>query len=573
MAAILGLNAVFHDSAAALVVDGRLVALAEEERYTRVRGGKRAAIENTALLPFRAIEEALRAGGLRFKDLECVAYGFDPQARFAALGAVPADPGIKDDAYGGAAGERRLRGLVLSTEGLLAERFGTRVPVVFVAHHRAHLASAYYSGPWDEAALLTVDGIGEGDTCTWALGKNGRIEPRGSLSYPNSLGFLWEHVTEWAGLTPNQDEGSLMALAAYGDPARFRAPLRRLLQTNPDGLFTVDPARARFRSGDLSGIVEALGPRRDPAAAFEHEGRDRAFADAAAALQELTEEALLSLVRRVKRDTGCARLALAGGVALNCRANGALAASGVLEGLWVVPPAKDCGTALGAAWAAWLERHGPPARSEWTHAYFGVPDAPGAVDAALKERGLTAPPEPRLVARAADLLAEGKVVAWYEGAMEVGPRALGHRSLLADPRDGAMRERLNGRIKHRRAFRPFGPVLREEDAGRFFSIPPAALDPCRFMLAAVPARPEARALIPAAVHHDGSSRPQLLSRASHPRLHDLLGAFGERTGVPVLLNTSFNVREPIVGTPRDALKTYFDAPIDALVLEDRLLVK
>ncbi|MBI5244545.1 MAG: carbamoyltransferase [Elusimicrobia bacterium] len=575
MKAVLGVNAAFHDSSAALLVDGRLVALAEEERYSRVRHAKRASIDNTPLLPYRSIDEALRSAGFGFDQVGLVATSFDPEARYAASGRPPMDFGVPEGDYGSPEGERRFRDFLRLTGPLLAARYGREVPVRSLAHHACHLASAYYSCPWDETALLSVDGIGEADTCSWGRAIAGSIAPLGRLEYPHSLGFLWERLTQWLGLTPNLEEGATMALAAYGDPARFSKALRSVLRPCEDGAFAVDPALARFRAPDVDGLEQIFGPRRLPEEPLLYGGPERLHADAAAALQELTEEVLLSLARRVRKEAFFPRLAMAGGVALNCLANAAIARSGIFDELWVFPAAADCGTAFGAACLAWKEISGSSPREEWAHAFRGPADAPGAIERALAERRLKAQPmgSDRLIESAARLLSRGKVVAWYEGPMEVGPRALCHRSILADPRRPSMRERLNSRIKHRQPFRPYGPVVRDTDALRYFDIPPAAQGPCRFMLAAAVVRPEARGRIPAIVHEDGTTRPQVISRAVHPRLYDLLCAFGALSGVPVLINTSFNDREPIVGTPAHALDTYLRTEIDALVLEDRLLVK
>jgi len=572
---VLGINAAFHDSSAALLVDGRLAALVEEERYSRIRHAKRATIDGTPLLPYRAIDEALRSAGLTFGQVDLVAYSFDPDARAAAFSRLPADFGVPSGDYGSPEGERRFRDFLRMTGPLLSARYGREVPVRFLAHHACHLASAYYSCPWDEAALLTVDGIGENDTCSWARGKAGCIAALGRIEYPHSLGFLWERVTQWLGLTPNLEEGTAMSLAAYGDPARFSNALRCLLRPSEDGAFLVDPALARFRAPDVDGLERLFGPKRMPDEPFLYEGADSLHADVAAALQELTEEVLLSLARRVRRDANLPRLAMAGGVALNCLANAAIARSGVFDEIWVFPAAADSGTAFGAACLAWRESSDSSPREEWRHAFKGPVDPPGAVDKALCEKRLKAVPlgDGALLERAARLLERGKVVAWYEGAMEAGPRALGHRSILADPRRPAMRERLNSRIKHRQPFRPYGPVVRQHEASRYFDIPPAAYGPCRFMLAAASVKPEVQDRIPALIHADGTTRPQALSREAHPRLYDLLGVFGALSGVSVLINTSFNDREPIVGTPAHALDTYLRGEIDALVLEDRLLVK
>jgi carbamoyltransferase len=573
MNALLGVNSAFHESSAALLVDGKLAALVEEERFTRIRHGKKASIDNTPVLPYRAIDEALRTAGLRFDQVGLVAYSYDPEARFAAVSGK--DFGVPEGDYGSPEGERRFKDLVLMTGPLLCARYGHAVPVSYLPHHACHLASAYSSCPWDEAALLTVDGIGETDTCSWARGMMGRITPLGSIAYPHSLGFLWERVTQWMGLTPNHEEGTVMALAAYGDPARFSKALRAVLSPREDGTFVVDPALARFRAPDVEGFENVFGPRRLPEEPLQYESGDRLHADAAAALQELTEEVLLGLARRVRKDSGLPRLAVAGGVALNCLANGALARSGIFDDFWVVPAAADCGTAFGAACLAWAKKHGKLPREEWAHAYKGASEPAGAVERALAGRRLKAISlsDEQIVREASRLLVKGRTVAWYEGASEVGPRALCHRSILADPRKAAVRERLNARIKHRLPFRPYGPVVRAEDALRYFDIPPAGGGPCRFMLAAVPVRAEMRERIPAVVHEDGTTRPQIITKAVHPRLYALLGAFGELTGVPVLINTSFNDREPVVGTPAQAIDTWLRTELDALVLEDRLLVK
>ena len=575
MKIILGINAVFHDSAAAVVVDGRLRALAEEERFSRVRHAKRATVDNTPILPYLAVDEALRAAGLDFFRVDEVAYSFEPEARFAARDSLPEDPGIPAGDYGSLDGERRFHDLILMTAGLLKARYGRAVPLRFIPHHDCHMAASYYSCPWDEAALLTVDGIGEHDTVSWARCRNGRLERLGRLEYPHSLGFLWERVTQWAGLTANLDEGTTMALAAYGDPGRFRTALRRALEPLADGTFRVDPALARFRAPDVRGLEELLGPRRLPHEPLLWQGEDRRHADAAAALQELTEEALCGLARRVRQDSDQPRVALAGGVALNCLANAALARSGAFDEIWAFPAATDCGTAFGAACVGSRLAGAEPVREEWSHAFRGPAETGSEVSRALADARLRAPtlPDSELVADAASLLAGGKVVAWFEGASEVGPRALCHRSLLADPRQAAMRERLNCRVKHRQPFRPYGPVVREEDAEAYFEIPRALRGPCRFMLAAVPVKADKRGCLAAVLHEDGTTRPQVISREVHPRLHALLGEFGRKTGVPLLVNTSFNDREPIVAGAAHALATYLRTEIDALVLEDRLLVK
>jgi carbamoyltransferase len=573
--AVLGLNAVFHESSAALLVDGNLVALVEEERINRVRHAKKARIENTPILPYDAIDRALEAGGIAFEQLEAVAYTFDPATRFAACGRVVDDPDVPPGDYGSPDGEARLRNFIALTPALLEARFGARVPIRFVPHHLSHMASAWHSSPWDESALLSIDGIGEDDTTSWGVGRGGRIEVMARIAYPHSLGFFWEEVTEYLGFRRNHDEGTVMALASFGEPARFRDAVRRILRPTAGDGFFVDHRLARFRAQDGRGLTEILGPRRLSSEPLLYEGDERRHADIAASLQEVTEEVLIGIARRVRTETGLTRLAIAGGVALNCVANARLAGVGFFEDVWIVPAANDAGTAFGAAAVISAELGIGAKRNEWRHAFVAAPDSADAIETALAARRLHAPSlaDPELIPRVARLLADGHVVAWYESPSEVGPRALGHRSILADPTRPEMKDRLNLRVKHRLPFRPFAPIVRDEDADRYFAIPAAARNLCRFMLAAVPIKRDAQVALPAIMHIDGTTRPQLVDRDSLPRLHSLLGAFEELRGVPVLVNTSFNDREPIVGSPADALETFQRTEIDALVLGDRILVK
>jgi carbamoyltransferase len=575
--AVLGLSGYYHDSAACLVVDGQIVAAVQEERLSRRK--------HDSAFPSLAAAEVLRAGGARISDVEAVVFYELPflhaervlhsQIRFAP-GGLRAFPHAV----------RSLLGGKLWVEQAIAAQLGYEGPVLFVPHHLAHAASAYLPSPFEEAAILTVDGVGEWSTSTFGAGRAGDMELLAEQRFPHSLGLLYATLTAWAGFRVNSGEYKLMGLAPYGRP-RFAEALRReVVHLTEDGGVRLNLAHFDFPAGASMGrpsLSQFLGgpPRPLDAPLTERE------ADIAASAQSIVEEALTRMARHVRARTGLAHLCMAGGVALNSVAVGKVLEAGIFDDVFVQPAAGDAGGALGAALlgAQELTPGSRPTRAEGGDAlrgaFLGAPPTAREMRGALERWGIRHQPlEPaELDAAVVEALAEGQVLGWYQGPMEFGPRALGGRSILADARGDTTRDRVNREMKRRESFRPFAPAVLEEEAARWFDVSA----PCPYMTrtarvrgfaGAEPPPGEGRVTgwkiespLPATTHVDGSARLQTVSAGSNPRFHALLSAFFRRTGVPVLLNTSFNLRgEPLVASPEDACRTFAHTGLDALAM-------
>ncbi len=589
MKPILGLNAFHADASAAVLAGGALVAGVEEERFRRIK--------HWAGFPSQAIAHCLaEVGASRLDELEAVAVSRKPRAYLARkiLLALGHPRSLRR-----AAGRARNLGAVASLEGRLREAFpGTPPAVHGVEHHLAHLASAFFCSPFEEAACLTVDGFGDFVSTMLAKGRGNQLEVLERVHFPHSLGQLYTAITQFLGFPHFGDEYKVMGLAAYGEP-RFLPQLRQVVPAEGE-LFRLDLSYFRHlsegvdmswddgepRLGNLftPRLELLLGPARKP-----QEELDQRHKDLAASLQALYEERFFALVRRVLRLTGCRRLALAGGCAMNSLANGKLFRETDTEEVFIQAAAGDAGTSLGAALYVQHAVLGQPRSFVMEHAYWGPQYSSEAVRAALAEglpgsagrdgvyrdasgaeialETVTDPAE--LAARTAQGLAAGEVVGWYQGRSEWGPRALGNRSILADPRRGDMKELLNRKIKRRESFRPFAPSVLEERAAEWFT----ERYPDPFMIKVYPVRPEKRALVPAITHADGTGRLQTVSRAANPRYWQLIAAFERLTGVPMVLNTSFNENEPIVNTPAEALDCFLRTRMDRLVLGDVVLVR
>ncbi|MFI5350714.1 MAG: carbamoyltransferase [Elusimicrobiota bacterium] len=565
---ILGLSFDYHDAAAALVVDGVPVAAASEERFTRVKHDRR--------LPESAARWCLERTGLAAGDLDAVVFYEKP---FRKLSRILA--GTLDTFPSSARMFRRAAGAWLDERlwvGPRIERAFGLPPgkVLYCEHHLSHAASAFFPSPFDEAAVLTIDGVGEWATAS--LGRGRRAAGGGweltldaEMRYPHSLGLLYSAFTAYLGFEVNEGEYKVMGLAPYGRP-RFADEIRRMVQPFGDGSFRLDldwfafhrdPTRAFARR-----FEDAFGPARSPDAGDPAE--DPRFCDVAASVQLVCEELVLAMAAEAHRRTGSKNLCLSGGVALNAVANARLMRESPFERVWIQPAAGDAGGALGAAlYAAHALREAP--RWELRRADLGPEHAPAAAAAALRRAGLDYEDiggEDALCARVAGMLAEGSVVGWHQGRSEWGPRALGQRSILADPRPAAMKRTLNEKIKFRELFRPFAPSVAAESADEWFDLGEGpGRDPYRFMLATAPVRPERRERLAAVTHVDGSARVQTVEAADNPLYHRLISCFGAATGVPVVLDTSFNLKgEPIVETPEDAISTFLASGMDALVL-------
>lgn len=567
---VLGISCDFHDAAAAVIIDGRVVAAAEQERFSRIK--------HDAELPAEAIASCLATAGIEAAAIDAVVFHEKPMVAMSRQ--------LATRRRQGPSGVRRF---VLETPKLfrtnlmiaqrvddLLRRLGHPHPprLSYAEHHLSHAAAAFYPSPFEQAAIVTIDGIGEWSSASIAHGVRHRIDLLEEQRFPNSLGLLYSLVTLWCGFRPNDGEYKVMGLAPYGEPS-YRDALDELVMVHPDGSVQVDDRRLRWWSDAAAGsrsLAQLLGgpPRGadDPIGPREQ--------DLARSVQELTEDVVLAMAEHAHRITGAEDVCLAGGVALNCVANGRLLREGPFADVWVQPAAGDAGSAIGAAlwwWHGDQEHHRADrdpragACDGMSGAALGPAFTDGEIEGLLVELGLPIEPldDDVLLDRAVALLAGGAAIGWFDGRMEFGPRALGHRSILADPRSATMQAHLNERIKERESFRPFAPAVLWEHATEWFDLD----RPSPYMLFTARARDDR---LPACTHVDGSARVQTVHRETHPRFHALLRRFHDVTGCPVLLNTSFNVAgQPIVCTPDEAISTAARAGLDALVLGPYLL--
>ena len=570
---ILGINAVFHDSSAALLHDGVPVAAAEEERFTRIKHAKRPVPFTSYQLPFHAIDYCLREAGINLRQVDRIAYSYDPTIALAGRDReslrLPLEPSRTPAFPSGGAYPWEplfLAGIVNAPRFLVGDvphhlghlRDGIDAPrdlppFEYVEHHLAHAASAYYVSGFGQAAILTLDGQGELATTMHAVGDGPAIEKIQEVRMPHSLGHLYERVTSYLGFLHSSDEYKVMALASDGTD-RFVRQFRRVVELGEDGTY-------RIADADLEA---EFGPRRR-----RGEPLEQRHLDVAAALQRVLEDSVLDLARWLHARTDLPDLCLAGGVALNCVMNARLRDESPFRRIFVQPAAGDAGTALGAAYVIDARERRASRPFTMNHAYLGPGYTDDEIRAALDRAKLPYTRPDDIAVAAAELLAADKIIGWFQGRMEFGPRALGARSILASPADPNMKDRLND-IKGREEFRPVAPAVLEEHTGDFFE--PAGPSP--FMLFVTRVRKETEHLIPAVRHTDGTARIQTVSERDAPLYHRLIHAFMARTGIPVVVNTSFNTRgNPIVCTPEDALECFYTSPLDALAIGPYLLTK
>jgi carbamoyltransferase len=596
---ILGLSAFYHDSAAALVEDGVVVAAAQEERFTRKK--------HDAGFPRGAVAWCLAEAGVGLDQVDHIAFYDKPFLKFERLletylafaprgfrsfrMAIPV--WLKEKLF-----QKRLlrEELANLADGHGIEGRELERRLLFTEHHQSHAASAFYPSPFEEAAVLTIDGVGEWSTTSAGMGRGQRLEIHKEIMFPHSLGLLYSAFTYYTGFKVNSGEYKVMGLAPYGEPKYAQAILDHLIDLKPDGSFRVNQEYFDYCTGltMTNARFDALfgGPPRRP----EELVRQRDM-DLAASVQKVTEEVMLRLTSSLAKETGARNLCLAGGVALNCVANGKILRQGKFERIWIQPAAGDAGGALGAALAAYhlfknLPRRINGLRDGMQGAYLGPAFEQGEIERRLSGAGAVfdVVPEPDMIASTADALAGGKAVGWFQGRMEFGPRALGARSILGDARSPSMQKMLNLKVKYRESFRPFAPsVLREkvadwfeldDDSPYMLLVADVVQDRRRLMnederaLFGIDKLNVARSQIPAVTHVDYSARIQTVHADTNPRYHALLEAFEARTGCPVLVNTSFNVRgEPIVCTPEDAFRCFMGTEIEMLVAGDCVLDK
>lgn len=586
---ILGISAFYHDSAAALVADGEILAAAQEERFTRIKHDSR--------FPSHAVEYCLQAAGLTPAKLDYVVFYEKPLLKFERLletYIAYAPRGFRQFLAGLPVWLRQKLHLPREMDKALGHAYKGRY--VFTEHHESHAASAFFPSPFEEAAILTMDGVGEWATASFGVGRGNRVQLSHELRFPHSLGLLYSAFTYFTGFKVNSGEYKLMGLAPYGEPKYRDLILEKLIDLKSDGSFRLNM--------DYFGYCQTMvmtnrrferlfgGPARKPESPLTQREMDLA-----ASIQAVTEEAMLRTTRHIHKLTGMKNLALAGGVALNCVANGRILRETPFENLWIQPAAGDAGGALGAALFVWYQLldnpRSPDGRDKQKASLLGPAYDDEQIRRFLTERGATyhtCRDEQDLTSRVAELIEQGKVIGWFQGRMEFGPRALGSRSIIGDARSQEMQSIMNLKIKFRESFRPFAPCVLREDVGDYFEMRPNEDSPYMLLVAAVrqdkrldsvgrslqgldklKAR---RSVVPAITHVDYSARVQTVDPERHPRLHRLMTAFKQKTGCPVIINTSFNIRgEPIVCSPEDAYRCFLATNMDVLVLENQILYK
>jgi carbamoyltransferase len=579
---ILGINAYHGNASAAIVCEGRLIAAVEEERFNRVK--------YAAGFPAQAIRYCLKEAGLTLAEIDHVAVPRDPYARLATkLFYAARMPSFARE---------RVKVLAKFTgiPEALAQAFESdpkklRAKFHRVEHHQAHLASSFFVSPFERAALLAAGGLGDFASTMWGTGNASRMNIDGAVAFPHSLGLFYSGVTQYLGFPKFGDEYKVMGLAAYGEPEQmeaFREIVHFDARSNGNGFRLGLDYFTHHRTGPEMSWAEAdktptlgrmfseempkrLGPARGPEEALEQRHHNLA-----ASLQARLEEVYLGMLKKLAERTGLKAVCLAGGVAFNCVANGKIFDATTFEKVYVHPAAGDAGLAVGAAYYVWHQKLGKPRSFVMDHAYWGPGYSREEIRRTIDSNGIAQKGfrvaemgEQELVRRTAAIIADGKILGWFQGRCEWGPRALGNRSIVADPRRPEMKEILNRRIKHRESFRPFAPSILAEATGDYFE----KSHPSPFMTVAYAVRTEKRRAIPAPTHVDGTGRLQTVTREANPLYHALISAFRELTGVPVVLNTSFNDNEPIVCRPEEAIDCFLRTQMDALVLGDFLIKK
>jgi carbamoyltransferase len=557
---VLGINSYLHDASAALIKDGRVIFATEEERLSRLK--------KDARFPQLSIRAALQHASIDFEDLDAIAFGWN------AGGQTPAHT-LRQVLTGKLPFSTRHVAAGIMTIGReLYQKNGRRSlerafgpvgnkPVVFVDHHESHAWSAYALSGYQESLVLVMDGRGATQATTLYHARGDHMIPVKVFRYPNSLGAFYEAYTDLLGFERGADEWKVMGLAAYGTPTYN---LDHALEIVPGGYELNADLICGTWFNDLSRMVAKYGPRRNPDVEITEDMRNLA-----ASVQHQLEQAVFEIVREGVRLTGCRNLSLAGGVAMNSKANGRLLASGIIDEIFVQPAATDDGAAIGAAIGAHKAIGAPVPRYRMTDAYLGPQFTNDEIAQVITTYKLPAYRVDNVEEISAGLLAEGKILGWFQGRMEFGPRALGNRSILADPRTVEMRDRVNECVKFREGWRPFAPSTLVEAAPEYFG---EQCTDAPFMILTFDVVPEKRSVIAAVTHADNTARVQTVSQAANPRYHKLISEFGKRTGVPVIMNTSFNLKgEPIVCAPKDAVRTFYSSGLDFLVLGNYILAK
>ena len=559
---ILGLNYYFHDSSACIIKDGQLIAAIEEERLTRIK--------HTDAFPAKAIARCLDMAGMAYEDIDYIAVSIKPRAHWLKKVAYVLRypkcfvPFVGHHVIQGAIKQRRFR-------NWYNKHFqGSRKPKVeFIEHHLTHVAGSFFVSPYKKAALLGIDGAGEWATTWLGYGEGNKVTRLGQSFFPHSLGSFYETVTQFCGFKPNYDEGKTMGRAPMGDPAPFMEEVEKMIRVDQKGNVRVDLSYFRFqylaiqRYSDK--FLRVFGKSRNADGAFEAN-----HMNAAASFQRVLEDRVLEICRYLHKNTGTDYLVLSGGVALNSVMNGRIVRETPFKDVYVMPAAGDNGTSIGAAYYLYNGILQKARNFEHMNPYTGTTYTNEEIERVLEGAKLKATYTEDIAQKAAELLAEGRIIGWFQGPMEIGPRALGSRSILANPAFPQMKDKINAEVKFREAYRPFAPSALEESYGDYFEMKVKA----PFMLKVCQVREDKKDIIPAITHVDGSARLQTVNRETHPLYHELISKLGMLTGVPVVLNTSFNIQgEPLVESPKDAIRCFYSTGLDALCIGNYILEK
>lgn len=595
---VLGINSAYHETSAALIVDGQLLCAVEEERFNRYKHGSEANIDNPDELPVQSIRYCLQQSNLHGDDLDAIGFSFDPQLR---QNYWQADPYAQPGGWGHIDGETIFQSRLKAVPQAISNLLGSDVMDRFhwVSHHIAHAASAYYPSQFQKSNILIVDGISEYSTALLAYGEGNNISELETILLPNSIGFLWEKISKFLGFS-EYDASKVMGLAGYGNPLVYKTQFEQIIRCGENGQFEINDNLIQFRSPNCDGLTKLFG-KIDLNGYSGHSQKSR---DIAATLQEINNQVLLGLANRLYLQNESDSLCLAGGVVLNCQSNWVVKERGPYQHLYIPTAPHDGGTSIGAALYSYhqllpqpipaladrvtesqqltlfneqalttqLTSISRPKASVISDPYTGPSFTNEAIEEILRVQGVAYRYSENVAQEAAQFIADGNVIGWFQGQMEFGPRALGNRSLLGDPRDSNMREILNHKVKHREPFRPFSPSVLEESADDWFELGKPSKS-YYYMLYACPVKQEKAALIPAVLHIDKTGRVQTVSSELNPRYHALISHFADLTGIPMVLNTSFNDSEPIVCTPQDALNTFQKTKIDVLVLGDYIITR
>ena len=589
---ILGISCYYHDAAAALLVDGELVAAAEEERFSRKK--------HDSGFPVGAIQFCFESGGISAQDLDYVVFYEKPFEKFERILMTTLQTYPKAWKVFRESMATWLVDKLWVRQAIQHELQIPKEKILFTQHHLSHAASAFFASPFDESAVMTVDGVGEWATATYGEGRGTDITLLNEVRFPHSLGLLYSAFTAFLGFEVNEGEYKVMGMAPYGEP-RYVDKVWKVIQTFEDGSFCLDMDYFCFHHSTSrtfnSKFEQLFGEPRPPETLFFTEGTgfpsyfgekpgnyqelcalNQHYADIAASIQKVTEEVLLNMAKAVREKTGQDNLCIAGGVGLNSVANTRILNESGFKRLYIQPAAGDGGGALGAALYVYHTMLGQPRKLVMKHAYWGQAFGDEAIKAFLDQESIAykhVVNEDEVLDQTVEALVNGKVIGWYQGRFEWGPRALGNRSILADPRREEMKDVVNTKIKFREPYRPFAPSILSEEVENYFELPDAVEhDPARFMLLVTPVKEDKQEVLPAITHVDGTGRLQTVFEDTNPRYYNLIKRFGQATGVPVVLNTSFNLRgEPVVTTPANAYSTFHRSEMDVLVMGNYMVCK